>query len=204
MQARCGSSQPMAMSPRVQHLAQLVADHVDDGLEVESPAMPCWMLLITASLGGALLGLLQQPLRLVEQARVLQRDALPCRRAAAAPRRRSGVSRSSSSTQATTAPRLRPMRHVELRRRCPAWVPAPAALLHHRPALVDARMFRARGASLAGPPVNAGRGRSCRGVTLRASNHDAHVSVANTSRSLSPTRSTIAWSSCAGDPAGCC
>ena len=40
-----------------------------------APAMPCWMLLITASSAFALLGLLQQPLRLVEQARVLQRDA---------------------------------------------------------------------------------------------------------------------------------
>ena len=33
-----------------EHLAQLVADQVDDGLEVQaSAAMPCWMLLITAS-----------------------------------------------------------------------------------------------------------------------------------------------------------
>ena len=40
-----------------------------------SAAMPCWMLLMTASSACALLGLLQQALRLVEQARVLERDA---------------------------------------------------------------------------------------------------------------------------------
>ena len=40
-----------------------------------SRAMPCWMLLITASSALRCLGLLQQALRLVEQARVLERHA---------------------------------------------------------------------------------------------------------------------------------
>ena len=37
--------------------------------------MPCWMLVDHGELGAALLGLLQQALRLVEEARVLQRHA---------------------------------------------------------------------------------------------------------------------------------
>ena len=46
---RFASYQRMPMSPVREHLAQLVADQVDDGLEVELGATPCWMLLMTAS-----------------------------------------------------------------------------------------------------------------------------------------------------------
>ena len=63
------------MSPVLKHLAQLVAHQVDDGLEVELGGHALLDAVDDRQLGVALLGLLQQPLRLVEQARVLQRHA---------------------------------------------------------------------------------------------------------------------------------
>ena len=57
------------------HLAQLVADDVDDRLEVELGGHPLLDAVDHRQLGVALLGFLQQALRLVEQARVLERDA---------------------------------------------------------------------------------------------------------------------------------
>ena len=59
----------------LQHLAQLVADEVDDALEVQRAGHALLDAVDHRELGVALLGLLQQALRLVEQARVLQRDA---------------------------------------------------------------------------------------------------------------------------------
>ena len=59
----------------LEHLAQLVADQVDDGLEVELGGHALLDAVDHCELGGALLGFLQQPLRLVEQARVFQRHA---------------------------------------------------------------------------------------------------------------------------------
>ncbi len=59
----------------LEHLAQLVADEVDDRLEVELGRHPLLDAVDHRELGGALLGFLQQPLRLVEEARVLERDA---------------------------------------------------------------------------------------------------------------------------------
>ena len=59
----------------VEHLAQLVADEVDDGLEVELRGHALLDAVDHGELGVALLGLLQQALRLVEEARVLQRHA---------------------------------------------------------------------------------------------------------------------------------
>ena len=61
--------------PVVEDLAQLVADQIDDGLEVELGGHAFLDAVDDRELGGALLGLLQQPLRLVEQARVLERHA---------------------------------------------------------------------------------------------------------------------------------
>ncbi len=58
-----------------EHLAQLVADEIDDGLEVELGRHPLLDAVDDRELGGALLGFLQQMLRLVEEARVLERDA---------------------------------------------------------------------------------------------------------------------------------
>ena len=59
----------------LKQLAQLVADEVDDRLEVELRGHALLDAVDDRELGGALLGFLQQPLRLVEQARVLERDA---------------------------------------------------------------------------------------------------------------------------------
>ncbi len=59
----------------LEDLAQLVADQVDDRLEVELGRHPFLDAVDHRQLGGALLGLLQQALRLVEEARVLERDA---------------------------------------------------------------------------------------------------------------------------------
>ena len=70
-----GSCQRMPMSSRFEHLAQLVADQVDDRLEVELGRHPFLDAVDQRQLGRALLGLLQQSLRLVEEARVLQRHA---------------------------------------------------------------------------------------------------------------------------------
>ncbi len=55
--------------------AQLVADHVDDCLEVQLGNDRLLDAVDDRQLRVALLGFLEQPLRLVEQARVLQRDA---------------------------------------------------------------------------------------------------------------------------------
>ena len=63
------------MSPVLEHLAQLVADEVDDRLEVELGGHALLDAVDDRELGGALLGFLQQPLRLVEEPRVLERDA---------------------------------------------------------------------------------------------------------------------------------
>ena len=59
----------------LQHLAQLVAHEVDDCLEVELGGNALLDAVDHRHLGGALLGFLEQPLRLIEQARALQRDA---------------------------------------------------------------------------------------------------------------------------------
>ena len=58
-----------------EHFAQLVADEVDDGLEVELRRHAFLDAVDHRQLGGATLGLLEQALRLVEQARVFQRHA---------------------------------------------------------------------------------------------------------------------------------
>ena len=63
------------MSPVLEHFAQLVADQVDDRLEVELGGHALLDAVDDRELGGALLGLLEQALRLVEEARVLERDA---------------------------------------------------------------------------------------------------------------------------------
>ena len=59
----------------LQHFAQLVADQVDDPLEVERAGHALLDAVDHRELGVALLGFLQETLRLVEQARVLQRHA---------------------------------------------------------------------------------------------------------------------------------
>ena len=59
----------------VEDLADLVADRVVDALDVELGRERGLHAVDDRQLGGALLGLLEQPLRLVEEARVLQRDA---------------------------------------------------------------------------------------------------------------------------------
>ena len=64
----------------LEHLAQLVADQIDDRLEIELRGHPLLDAVDHRELGGALLGFLQQALRFVEQARVLQRDAHARRR----------------------------------------------------------------------------------------------------------------------------
>ena len=58
-----------------EHFAQLVADEVDDRLEVELGGDALLDAVDDGELGGALLALLEQPLRLVEEPRVLERDA---------------------------------------------------------------------------------------------------------------------------------
>ena len=59
----------------VEDLAQLVADEVDDRLEVELGGHAFLDAVDHGQFGGALLRFLQQALRLVEEARVLQRHA---------------------------------------------------------------------------------------------------------------------------------
>ena len=59
----------------VEYVAQLVADQVDDRLEVQLGGHALLDAVDHGQLGVALLGFLEQPLCLVEQARVLQRDA---------------------------------------------------------------------------------------------------------------------------------
>jgi hypothetical protein len=58
---------------------QLVPDEIDDRLEVQLLRHPALDAVDHRELGGALLCLLQEALRLVEQPRVLQRDAHACR-----------------------------------------------------------------------------------------------------------------------------
>ena len=58
-----------------ENLAQLVAHEVDDALEVERSCDALLDAVDHRQLGVALLGFLQQSLRLVEQASVLQRHA---------------------------------------------------------------------------------------------------------------------------------
>ena len=58
-----------------ENLAQLVAHEVDDALEVERSGDALLDAVDHRQLGVALLGFLQQSLRLVEQASVLQRHA---------------------------------------------------------------------------------------------------------------------------------
>ena len=57
---------------RVEDLGDLVADEVDDRLEVELGREALLDAVDDRELGIALLGLLEQPLRLVEQPRVLE------------------------------------------------------------------------------------------------------------------------------------
>ena len=59
----------------VEDLADLVADRVVDALDVELGGERLLHAVDDRELGGALLGLLEQALRLVEQPRVFQRDA---------------------------------------------------------------------------------------------------------------------------------
>jgi len=66
---------PDAELARFQHLAQLVADKIDDRLEIELGGHTLLDAVDHGELGGALLRLLEQALRLVEKARVLQRCA---------------------------------------------------------------------------------------------------------------------------------
>src|SRR5664280_731899 len=56
-------------------LAQLVADEINDAAEVERAGHALLDAVDDRQLGVALFGLLQQPLRLVEQAGVLERHA---------------------------------------------------------------------------------------------------------------------------------
>ena len=60
---------------RRKELDQLVADQIDDGLEIQLLGHPVLDAVDHRQLGIACLGLLQQPLRLVEEAGVLQRHA---------------------------------------------------------------------------------------------------------------------------------
>ncbi len=60
---------------RAEDLADLVADEIDDRLEIELRGEPLLHAVDDRELGGALLALLEQALRLVEEARVLERDA---------------------------------------------------------------------------------------------------------------------------------
>ena len=63
------------MSPVVNTSRSLSPTEVDDRLEVELGGHALLDAVDHRQLGGALLGLLEQALRLVEEARVLQRDA---------------------------------------------------------------------------------------------------------------------------------
>ena len=71
---------------RVKHFAQLVADEVDDCLEVELGGQSLLDRVYDRELGVALLGFLQQTLRFVEQPGVLERDPHACRHGAQQPR----------------------------------------------------------------------------------------------------------------------
>ena len=60
---------------RSKNFAKLVADEVDDGLEIQLGGETLLDRIDDRKLGGALFGFLQQALRLVEEARVLERHA---------------------------------------------------------------------------------------------------------------------------------
>ena len=163
-------------------------------------------------LGVALLGLLQQPLRLVEQARVLSATPmLAATVSAGARRRRRRRSRARGSRTAiapsTRSPPRSARQHATAPGRCPARGSADA------PALVDRVDDHAAGCVL--DDTGAALPGSSRSVAI-AQAHAVleHVErllqrarprrrtsgcrcrrCANTSRSLSPTRSTIAWKS---------
>ena len=66
-------------------LADLVADEIDDRLEIELRGEPLLHAVDDRELGRALLALLEQALRLVEEPRVLERDAHACRDGAEQP-----------------------------------------------------------------------------------------------------------------------
>ena len=103
-----GSYQRMPMSPVSKHLAQLVADEVDDRLEVELRGHALLDAVDDRELGGALLGFLEQALRLVEEARVLQRDAHATRRRSSAGGRRTRRTRSRArSSRCRSSPSTR-------------------------------------------------------------------------------------------------
>ena len=68
----------------IEDLADLVADRVVDALHVELGGERLLHAVDDRELGRALLALLEQALRLVEQARVFERDAHRCWRASAA------------------------------------------------------------------------------------------------------------------------
>ena len=57
----------------MEHFAQFVPDQVDDGLEVELGGHALLDAVDHRQFGGALLGFLQQALRLIKEPRVLQR-----------------------------------------------------------------------------------------------------------------------------------
>ena len=175
-------------------------------------------------LGVALLGLLEQPLRLVEQARVLQRDAHARDQSTAAAGSRlapKAFSRSRSSMTTTPTTRSPPTIGTSgstARVRCPAADAAASRYLGRRVAEDDGR----------GPCVTSFQRRLRRGVTggivdaravldlVQEVNAVARgvvvpadadgPSMRSTSRSLSPTRSTMAWKSSSSRrcPAGCC
>ena len=73
----------------VEDLLDLVADEVVHRLHVELGGEPCLDAVDDRQLGGALVGLGQQPLRLVEEPRVLEGHAQAARRAWSAGGRRS-------------------------------------------------------------------------------------------------------------------
>mgnify|MGYP003693861707 CR=1 FL=1 len=71
----CGIVDADAHVRLLEDLADLVADRVVDALDVELGGERRLHAVDDRELGGALLALLEQALRLVEEARVLERDA---------------------------------------------------------------------------------------------------------------------------------
>ena len=59
----------------IENFAQLVADQVDNRLKVQLRSEPLLDRVDDRELGGTLLGLLEQALRLIEETRVLECDA---------------------------------------------------------------------------------------------------------------------------------
>ena len=70
-----GVPPPDADVAGIEHFTQLVANQIDDGAQVQLPGHALLNAVYHRQLGFALLGLLQQPLRFVEQASVLERGA---------------------------------------------------------------------------------------------------------------------------------